>query len=205
MITSQLMTLSRFVCVTRSVTVGTTLLSSYHSRRYPPDPKIRVWEAALATCAASSFFDPISIGRHKIEYVDGATGANNPVRYIWREAMDIWGSHNLDDRVDCLVSIGTGVPGARRFGDSVLEIARTLKEIATDTQSTANEFHSEHSGMSTSGRYFRFNVQRGLEDIGLEQSDRMPEVAAATSAYLEEEQALLAAEGCARRLSMHSG
>ncbi|KAL2007457.1 hypothetical protein VTN00DRAFT_8895 [Thermoascus crustaceus] len=35
----------------------------------------KIWEAARATSAASSFFNPISIGIYSEEFVDGATGA----------------------------------------------------------------------------------------------------------------------------------
>jgi patatin-like phospholipase/acyl hydrolase len=39
-------------------------------------------EACRATSAATSFFDPIAVGRFGEEFVDGATGANNPVREV---------------------------------------------------------------------------------------------------------------------------
>jgi hypothetical protein len=39
-----------------------------------------------ATPAASSFFDPIAIGDFQESFVDGATGANNPVYEVWNEA-----------------------------------------------------------------------------------------------------------------------
>ena len=48
--------------------------------------KTRIWEAARATSAASSFFDPIKIGQFGEEFVDGAVGANNPVAQLWNEA-----------------------------------------------------------------------------------------------------------------------
>jgi hypothetical protein len=61
--------------------------------------------------AVSSFFDPITIGE---SFVDGATGANNPMR---NEAQDIWPSGSLQDKTKCFVLIGKGVPSLTPFKD----------------------------------------------------------------------------------------
>jgi len=45
--------------------------------------KVKIWEAARATSAATSFFNPITIGTES--FVDGATGANNPINELWTE------------------------------------------------------------------------------------------------------------------------
>ena len=56
-------------------------LTSYNTHRGNTDllNSTKIWEACQATSAASSFFDPIAIGRYGEEFVDGATGVNNPV------------------------------------------------------------------------------------------------------------------------------
>lgn len=48
----------------------------------------KIWEAARATSAAFGFFDPIKISWQ--DYVDGATGRNNPVDEVFSEAKSIW-------------------------------------------------------------------------------------------------------------------
>jgi predicted acylesterase/phospholipase RssA len=48
----------------------------------------KIWEAARATSAATTFFKPITIGDET--FIDGATGANNPVRYMLAEARDVF-------------------------------------------------------------------------------------------------------------------
>ena len=45
----------------------------------------KIWEAGRATSAASSF-DPITIDDFGESFVDGATGANNPMYEVWNEA-----------------------------------------------------------------------------------------------------------------------
>jgi predicted acylesterase/phospholipase RssA len=46
-----------------------------------------ICDAALATSAATGFFDPVSIGVRR--FVDGALGANNPVDEVEGEASNI--------------------------------------------------------------------------------------------------------------------
>ena len=46
----------------------------------------KIWEAGRATSAASSFFNPITIGDFRESFVDGATGANNLVYEVWNKA-----------------------------------------------------------------------------------------------------------------------
>ncbi|KAI9662792.1 MAG: hypothetical protein M1829_006136, partial [Trizodia sp. TS-e1964] len=146
---------------------------------------VKIWEACRATSAAPSFFDHIAIGRFGEEFRDGATGANNPVRHVWNEAQDLWGPQPLENRIGCLVSIGTGVPPLTPFKDDVFHIHKTLIAIATETKKTAEEFHRDKSHLDDAGRYYRFNVDHGLENIGLEESQKKNEIASATRAYTE--------------------
>ncbi len=53
---------------------------------------IKIWEAYRETLAATTFFDPIAIGRYQEEPVDGATGAKNPLVEQWNEAQSLWGT-----------------------------------------------------------------------------------------------------------------
>ena len=87
--------------------------------------------------AASSFFDPTTIGDFGEGFVDGAIGANNPVYEVWNEAQDIWPLGSLEERVQCLVSIGTGVPSLKPFTDDLVSVGRSLLAIATEMQKTA--------------------------------------------------------------------
>ena len=98
-------------------------------------------EAALATSAATSFFEPVTIGNYK--YVDGALGANNPVYHINREASKVWDSEGsaMHKIMKCFISIGTGNPGMRSIEESAYGfLANTLKEMATETEPTAEGF-----------------------------------------------------------------
>ncbi|EHK96445.1 putative Patatin group A-3 [Glarea lozoyensis 74030] len=126
---------------------------------------VKIWEACRATSAASPFFDPIAIGPYEEEFVDGAAGANNPVWEVWNEAQLLWGPQPLAGKTKCLVSIGT-------------------VSIATETEQTAERFRRDKAHLDDSGRYYRFNVDRGLEEVGLEESKKKKEIAAATRRYV---------------------
>jgi hypothetical protein len=176
----------RFVCATSKQTSGTVCLTSYRSPRGDNDllNSAKIWEACRATSAASSFFDAISIGPYQEEFVDGATGANNPVWELWNQAQDIWGAEPLENSVKCLISVGTGVPSLKPFRDDVFHIGESLIAISTETEQTAERFRRDKLYLDNSGRYYRFNVARGLEEIGLEESKKTKEIAAATRLYI---------------------
>ncbi|KAH3913970.1 hypothetical protein HBH56_096710 [Parastagonospora nodorum] len=188
-----------FVCATSKETNETVCLTSYRTPRGNSDllNSVTIWEACRATSAATSFFDPIAVGRFGEEFVDGATGANNPVREVWDQAQLAWGLEPLEGRVKCLVSIGTGVPSLKPFKNDVLHIGETLVAIATETEQTAERFRRERALLDSTGRYYRFNVVRGLEDIGLEEAKKVKEMAAATRRYISSHEVHTQMQACA--------
>lgn len=156
------------------------------SRATDVNPKI--WEAARATSAATSFFDPVSIGQYGQEFVDGATGFNNPVECVLDEAQDLW--EDAVERIQYIISVGTGEPYVNAFGNNLVDIGKTLIRISTDAEETARRFSRSHRGRFTGVngepyRYQRFNVTKGLENIKLEEAEKIKEIASATERYME--------------------
>ncbi len=195
-------TTARFVCATSKETSDTVCLTSYKSLRGNNDlvNSVKIWEACRATSAASSFFDSISIGRYNEEFLDGATGANNPVVELWDQAQLMWGPEPLEARVQCVISIGTGIPSLKPFRDDVMHIGETLVAISTETEQTAERFRRDKAHLDSGGRYFRFNVVRGLEDIGLEETTKAKDIAAATRRYVSSQEAFKQMQICAGNL-----
>jgi hypothetical protein len=191
------------VCATGKQTSETVCLTSYRTQRGNNDflNSVKIWEACRATSAASFFFDPIAVGRFGEEFLDGATGANNPVRDVWDQAQLVWGPEPLEGKIKCLVSIGTGVPSIKPFKDDVLRIGETLIAIATETEQTAEKFRREKPLLDSTGRYYRFNVVRGLEDIGLEESKKVKQIAAATRRYIGSQDVFKQMQACAGNIS----
>ncbi|CAN9307714.1 unnamed protein product [Alternaria alternata] len=164
-----------FVCATSKETSETVCLTSYRTPRGNNDllNSVTIWEACRATLAATSFFDPIAVSWYSEEFVDGATGANNLVREV------------------------TGVPSLKAFKDDVFNIGQTLAAIATETEQTAERFRRERGLLDSTGRYHRFNVARGLEDIGLEEAKKVKEMAAATRQYISSQEVHGQMQACA--------
>ena len=181
----------RFVCALRKSNASLARLRSYTVDSIG-DGDFTIWQAARATSAATSFFDPISIGKgyQAREFVDGALGSNNPVDEVWNEAKEIWDGEGggFEARLHCIVSIGTGNPGTVSVGDNPVTIFNTLKAIATETEKTEQRFARDHNQLIGEHRYFRFNVDHGLENVGLEEHKRQGDIINATLAYLNDQQ-----------------
>jgi predicted acylesterase/phospholipase RssA len=163
----------------------------------------KIWEAARATSAASSFFDPIriNIGAVGEEFIDGATGANNPIQELWNEAKDMWDPEPLESNLKCIVSIGTGVPSVEPFRTGLLEVGGALVRMSTWTEGAAEMFQRTHSDLDDSNRYFRFNVRNGLEKIGLEDSSQKDAIVAVTQRYVESQDTFKLMKRCASTLA----
>lgn len=198
------LTIDRFVCTTSKETSDTVVLPSYYTQRWGTDMlnKTKIWEAARATSAATSFFDPITIGSET--FVDGATGANNPIQELMIEAYNLWSkkrpSWRIEDNLQCVVSIGTGMPSLKPFGDKLWDVPQTLLAIATDTERTAEKWQRSHDTLFKEKRAFRFNVISGLEDIALEESKRQGDILAATKRYIALQNVLDQMGDCAENL-----
>ena len=174
----------RFVCATAKETVGITRLRDYTLSDEGNIPAT-ICEAALATSAATSFFKPVCIGAR--QFVDGALGANNPVDEVEGEAANIWSldTGDLKPLVKCFISIGTGNPGKKALEDNVVKLlSRSLKRIATETEDTEKKFIARWTKHYNEKRYFRFNVDQGLQDVCLAEYKEHGKMEAVTDEYL---------------------
>ena len=198
-----------FVCATSGSTSRTAVLTSYRTERTDSDrlKYTKIFQAARATSAASTFFDPIVVkmGSYQESYTDGGTGANNPVHHLWSEAQDAFlqPGERLEDHLDCIVSIGTGEPAIKPFGDDLKSLAETLVSISTETDTTAEMFKKAHRDLDESLRYCRFNVVNGLQDIGLEEADRKHDIINITKHYLQSQDVLKQMRAFLKNLAQH--
>ena len=172
-----------FVCTANRDTKDIIRLRSYSSDE--PNIRATIWQAGLATSAATSFFSPVSIGART--FADGGLGANNPVDEVEGEASNIWCSEtgDLKPLVKCFISIGTGNPGKKAFEDSIIKfLSQTVVDIATETENTEKKFIARWAKQFDENRYFRFNVDQGLQNIGLNEYKKKGAMEAATEGYL---------------------
>ncbi|KAK5452828.1 hypothetical protein LTS15_006976 [Exophiala xenobiotica] len=189
-----------FVSTATKVPYGTARLRNYDLPRKPSVPAT-ISEAALATSAATGFFDSVSIGAR--EFVDGALGVNNPVEEVEGEASDIWCAETgaVQPLVKCFISVGTGNPGKKAMEDKLLKfLSKTLVQIVTETEDTAKRFVARWRQHYDQSRYFRLNVEQGLQDIGLAEYKEQGRIEAATDQYLDEQQQIFRMRDCVENL-----
>ncbi|KGO58344.1 Acyl transferase/acyl hydrolase/lysophospholipase [Penicillium expansum] len=194
-----------FVCTTSKDTLQVTRLRSYPVPNEIALPAT-ICQAALATSAATKFFDPVSIGNH--QFVDGAFGANNPIEEIEGEAADIWctASRALKPLVKCLVSVGTGDPAQLPMDDNVLKfLSKTLVRLATKPESTERRFMARWRNEAKGKRYFRFNVEQGLQQVQMTEFEKQGVIESATYAYLHHSSQKVRLRDCTLNLSEKQG
>lgn len=176
-----------FVYATSNETSGVWRIRSY-GQQGVRDIGATISKAASATSAATTFFSPVSIG--SLKFVDGGLGANNPAGEVEGEAANIWcpeaGTRELQSLVKCFIYIGTGDPGKKPIANSALGVlTETLPAMATETEKTAKSVLDRWRGSFDKKRYFRFNVQQGLQSVGLAEYKAQGTIEAATDEYLD--------------------
>lgn len=160
-----------------------------------------ICEAALATSAATGFFDPVSIGAR--QFVDGALGSNNPVDEVEGEAANIWssGKGDLKPLVKCFISLGTGNPGKKALEDNIVKfLSKSLVGIATETEETERKFIARWAKHYDEKRYSRFNVDQGLQEVGLAEYKEQGRIEAATDEYLRHQAQKFRVRDCMENL-----
>ncbi len=116
-------------------------------------------------------------------FIDGGVIHNNPINVVYGEALDLWPGQDLS-----LLSLGTGQAPGKSFGQKLPSIIDALQRLVTDTQEKANRFRTEHQGMVSQQRLFRFDVTHGLADVGLEEYKSVGVISDATQHYLDSQE-----------------
>ncbi|CAE6425927.1 unnamed protein product [Rhizoctonia solani] len=161
-----------------------------YASEWNPMPNCKIWEAARATSAAPTFFKSITIKDHEgipYTFVDGGLAVNNPTVRVLLEAKAVF----PDRPVSCILSIGTGqaktisVAKPSALTNAIvpdMQLTNAVKKIATDCEKVADEMAGRF--IKFPGVYFRFNVDQGMQNIGLGAFEKLSELAAHTGAYM---------------------
>lgn len=194
--------MNRFVC---STAYETSDIVRFRSYQVPgkADTMASICEAARATSAATTYFDPVCIRGRK--YADGALVANNPVDEVEDEASNIWCAEtgNIKPLVKCFISIGTGNPGKKALEDNIFKfVSKTLPALATQTEHTEKRFIAKWRQQYDEKRYFRFNVDQGMQDVGLEEYQEQGLIDAATHEYLDHQAVAFQVRDCIQNLRL---
>jgi len=144
-------------------------------------PPFKIIDAALATSAMAGLFPAVSLGHPPIQFIDaGIAGYNNPTEVALYQAHSIW-----PNRDTIILSLGTGTQkivdttGRNHWGQFA-DLSQKLIESCEHVHDRL--FRSQHP-LS----YFRFSVDRGLEEVGVKEWKEAGDdgrLAGITSAYL---------------------
>ncbi|KAJ7878262.1 FabD lysophospholipase-like protein, partial [Mycena leptocephala] len=176
-----------FVCTMNAANMSLPVLFRTYNTTNNPAMDCTIWQAGRATSAAPTFFKQIRIGPPGIEeaFVDGGMGQNNPIAALLLEAQVVF----PDCQIACIISLGTGQPHTIKIPTPSLlkrlfplDVIEAIKGIATDCEKQHQL--SAHHFDPVPHVYFRFNVEQGMQDIQLNQWERLGDVAANTRQYL---------------------
>ncbi|KAI0544963.1 acyl transferase/acyl hydrolase/lysophospholipase [Xylaria curta] len=164
-----------------NVDASPTLFTTYDTATNLSYRDCAIWQVARATSAATTFFKSIKVGRDNVEFIDAGFGCNNPCKVLIKEARRQFPKH---DGLRVL-SIGTGLGGVVAIRDSRRAILNALAKMASSSTEVAKELHNQYGN---GGQYYRFNVERGLEDITLSEWEKTSTISAHTGNYLKDNQ-----------------
>ena len=172
------------------------LLRSYDSRKEPaPEVHCTIWEAGRATSATGLAFKEIQIGQSI--FADKGYGKFNPAPQALDEAvLNEWPGRE----VGVLVSIGTGKRQAsssdhqqswweKMAGGRTREFLdardRLLAKIEGCEQTHRYMLREHLKARNTAlENYFRFNVEVGVGEFGMNEWNRLAEISTRTRIYL---------------------
>jgi predicted acylesterase/phospholipase RssA len=143
----------------------------------------KIWPTAKHFCLIS-----IGTGRRRaVQIVDSSRASNDDDNVNVELSL----FEQVKTFVPSLVSFMPGWKTATNFPTGVLallKIAGALSKLVTDSENTHRRLRRAAHSIDVDKRfpYFRFNVDRDVGDIGLEEWRREEEIAAHTLAYLHE-------------------
>ncbi|KAL2159081.1 hypothetical protein VTH06DRAFT_2840 [Thermothelomyces fergusii] len=177
------------------------MLRSYDSRREPaPEFDCKIWEAGRATCAIGLAFKPIQIGQ-SVFHDDGAGTFNPSITALDEAVVNEWPGRE----VGVFVSVGTGKRPKGSEANSALWYEGFLGEFADARRKLiakiegCEKIHEQMKREHLSKRgvnienYYRWNVEVGVGEFGMNEWNRLAEISTNTRRYLarDEEQKMV--------------
>ncbi|KAL5631688.1 hypothetical protein ACGC1H_007264 [Rhizoctonia solani] len=153
-----------------------------------PGPNCTIAQALYATMAHPDLFKGIDIPDASVSqsFIGGEIGCSNPLAHVLSEVNRMYPSY----RVACIISIGAGhartiqLPNTSRLKLLLrTQDVAAMKGMATDSERVAEEMAERFQ--DTSGVYFRFNVDQGVQDMKDGSWERLGETMGHTKVYLQ--------------------
>ncbi|CUA76956.1 Nephrocystin-3 [Xenopus laevis] [Rhizoctonia solani] len=142
-------------------------------------PDCAIWEVICATMAHSDFFEGIDIADGSLKYSFVGGELSNPLAYVLAEVRDLYPGEYLS----CIISIGAGHAHTIQISNTDRQQASlTMRAMAVDSERVAEEMARRLQ--DTTGVYFRFNVDQGIQNVEADDWEKLITVGAHTQAYL---------------------
>lgn len=168
------------------------ILRSYDSRKEPaPEYDCKIWEAGRATCAVGLAFKPIQIGQSMF-HDDGGGNFNPSVTALDEAVVNEWPGRE----VGVFVSVGTGKRPSVSDANSHMwyegflgEFAEARRRLIAKIEGCEkiHEYvqreHLAKRGVNIEN-YYRFNVEVGVGEFGMNEWNRLAEIATSTRRYM---------------------
>jgi len=153
--------------------------------------------------ATPPYFSSIKFGprgRQQV-FIGGPRGANNPTRELLREASAIFGKEKL---VAQIISLGSGRShiSSMEQNSGTERVSRLVQEMAADCEAVAKELSTRFCDMDA---YLRLNVERGMENVLMNEWDDLGPIESHTSAYVEMAEISETIEASLQRLQGRTG
>ena len=199
----------RFVCAKRQHEDIPVIFTTYKTQRADEEllNAATILQACRATSAAPTYFDPLEIrlgpsgAQYTDVFVDGGLGDNNPVGELWTQTEYVWPGAAARSGIECLVSIGTGKPSVPNYGTGAVDLGKRLLHVATESERSARRFYDHHRHDLGRQRYYRFNVDRGLEDVELGEAKEKARIIRVTKDYMNDGEVHEKVQDCTERLA----
>ncbi|KAK1750559.1 calcium-independent phospholipase A2-gamma [Echria macrotheca] len=171
------------------------MLRSYDSRREPaPEFDCKIWEAGRATCAIGLAFKPIQIGQ-SVFHDDGAGNFNPSITALNEAVVNEWPGRE----VGVFVSVGTGKRPKGSDANSAMWYEGFLGEFAEARRKLIQKIEGcerihelmKKEYLAKRGvnidNYYRFNVEVGVGEFGMNEWNRLADISTNTRRYLARE------------------
>ncbi|PVF91044.1 FabD/lysophospholipase-like protein, partial [Serendipita vermifera] len=175
-------------CKIALLAVRSAAVNSYQWFTTYPSPRndieCSVVDALGASMALPTLFSPVTIGPEYAveEFCGGGLGFNNPTRELLKEAQSTYGGER---RLSVIVSIGSGLPKELSLEVSSQEsdvMGGLLRKLALNCETIEKDISYQ---LYDVGAYIRMNVAQGLEDMQMDDWNRLGKVTSCTKQYLE--------------------
>jgi hypothetical protein len=156
----------------------------YTFRTYgEPDLNPTIVEAICASMAVPTLFSSVKIGTRT--FVGGALGASNPTQVLLNEAIDVFDTkYERKTRIAQIISLGSGAPPILT-ASTVTDpqgVAQVMQVMTADSEVVSRELSVR---LFSNDAYIRFNVDRGLENVSLDDWSGLGEISNHTDEYLQ--------------------